>query len=726
MINDKNQIALNWQNPFLGDVVSSIKGKKPKSLGKKSQSLSIPYINIKAFETGVVDEYTDGDKCQICGKDDVLMVWDGARSGLVGRGISGAIGSTLVKLETKGLDSSFLFYYLQGKYKYINKNPRGVGIPHVDPNILWKLQIPVPTLAEQKRIVAKIEELFTRLDAGVENLKKTKKLLKNYRQAVLRDAFTGKLTRKVNHKDTKAPRELPDGWEWKPLESISDALGGFAFKSSDYSNNGYQIVKMGNVRMGKLLLGNNPSYIEDVPEDIIHKYLLKKDDIVITLTGTKNKQDYGFVSMIADENKLLLNQRVARLRCYSSVSSKYVMLAMHTKEFRNQFFASETGNVGQGNVGMKSVREVKIPLPELEEQKQIVLEVERHFTIADVVEKEIDEAMKKSDNLRQSILKSAFEGKLVDTEGTHSTSSGQAKHAKSIEYPDAKPERKLMKAAEENMGYGIPGSPEPQLGTEEIQAGAWRSRGKIQAGASQEREWYSRGYLPHRDRISLLQSITFRLADSLPQSKLEQLEEELKDWQENRAGARRSQEEMEISRAGARRSQEEMEISRAGARRSQEEKEFDVERREKIEHWLDSGLGCCALKHPEMADIVQETLLTFDGEKYRLISWAVMPNHVHVLIEPHISLSRIVQSWKSFTGRWALAHSAKLGLGVPGNALWMREYWDRYIRDGKHLASVIEYIHMNPVKAGLCENAKDWKWSSAGIHPKGTPSPSLA
>ena len=186
--------------------------------------------------------------------------------------------------------------------------------------------------------------------------------------------------------------------------------------------------------------------------------------------------------------------------------------------------------------------------------------------------------------------------------------------------------------------------------------------------------WYSRGYLPHLDVPGILQFITFRLADSLPRQVLDQLEQELSPLPAS---------------------------------------DRDLERRKKIEQWLDAGLGYCALKHPRMAEVMQQTLRKFDGERYRLIAWCIMPNHVHVLIEPKGSLPKIVQSWKSFTGRWALAHNAELGLGVPGGQYWIREYWDRYIRNEAHCHSAISYIHENPVKAILCGKASEWPWSSA-------------
>lgn len=213
-----------------------------------------------------------------------------------------------------------------------------------------------------------------------------------------------------------------------------------------------------------------------------------------------------------------------------------------------------------------------------------------------------------------------------------------------------------------------PGSAGPQPGTTAVAKDA-----KLGLRAPR---WYSRGYLPHFDVPSQLQSITFRLADSLPREKLRQLERELSERPED---------------------------------------ERDVARRRTIEAWLDAGMGCCALRHPALAGLMQETLLKFDGERYRLLAWCVMPNHVHVLIEQHDHLSRIVQSWKSYTGRWALAHNAELGLGVPGDRLWMRDYWDRYIRNQRHYDAVVAYIHDNPVKAGLCLRPEGWRWSSVAF-----------
>ncbi len=190
------------------------------------------------------------------------------------------------------------------------------------------------------------------------------------------------------------------------------------------------------------------------------------------------------------------------------------------------------------------------------------------------------------------------------------------------------------------------------------------------------KEWYSRGYLPHRNAKELLQAVTFRLADSLPQEKLTLLEEELSNLPENQRSTLRPQ---------------------------------------KIEQWLDAGMGCCALRRPKLAEKMSDALQHFEGQRYRLLAWCIMPNHVHVLMETLTPIARIVQGWKSVTARWALAHNEDLKLGIPSpKHLWMRDYWDRYIRNDRHFENTVLYIHQNPVQAGLCQRAEDWPWSSAG------------
>jgi len=187
--------------------------------------------------------------------------------------------------------------------------------------------------------------------------------------------------------------------------------------------------------------------------------------------------------------------------------------------------------------------------------------------------------------------------------------------------------------------------------------------------------WHSRGYLPHFDAAHTLQFITFRLYDSVPAQVIEHWKADLR-WTE----------------------------------RTPPDSQEAATLRKKVEEYADSGKGACYLRDERVAALVTKALKHFDGERYRLIAWCIMPNHVHVLIEemPGHSLSDVIHSWKSFT-----AHQANKLLGRRG-AFWAPDYFDRFIRDQEHLDATVEYIQQNPVKAGLVAAPEGWPWSSAG------------
>jgi type I restriction enzyme S subunit len=258
---------------------------------------------------------------------------------------------------------------------------------------LETVSIPLPPLAEQHRIVAKIDALFSKLDKGVETMQTIRQQLQTYRQAVLKWAFEG------------------IEFEKKQMKSISNAFGGAAFKSGDFQSEGkYQVIKIGNVRPGVVRLWEKPAFLDSI--DGYERYRLQKGDVIITLTGTRKKRDYGFTAVVAHDN-MLLNQRVAAIRFSKDYLPKFFMYYSWTRSFQDDFFASETGNVGQGNVGMKAIIETYVPYCSLEEQTVIVNEIESRLSVCDKLESIVDESLVKAEALRQSILKKAFAGQLV-------------------------------------------------------------------------------------------------------------------------------------------------------------------------------------------------------------------------------------------------------------------------------------------------------------------------
>jgi REP element-mobilizing transposase RayT len=217
--------------------------------------------------------------------------------------------------------------------------------------------------------------------------------------------------------------------------------------------------------------------------------------------------------------------------------------------------------------------------------------------------------------------------------------------------------------------------------------------------------YHSRGYLPHLDIPEAIQHVTYHLADSLPTEALER---------------------MKAGKCGQ---------ARAWRSKAEDHGSAIVSQ---CEEYLDAGYGSCILRIPAIAEMVQNSFLKFQGERYRLFAWVVMPNHVHVLFRPLEGwlLTRIVASWKSFTGKriadfirsTGQAGAWRSGIGNDGWSgawdsggqtearhlrVWHREYWDRFIRSVEHYQTLIYYIHENPVKAGLVKKAEDWQWSSA-------------
>lgn len=372
------------------------KGKKPKLQSKDAIKGYLPYVDIKAFEQGIIDNYASTEKVLLCEDGDLLIVGDGSRSGLTGRAIKGIVGSTLYKIYADGMTTDYLRYFIESKYLLLNTQKKGTGTPHLNANILKKSKLIVPSIEEQERIVAKIEELFSDLDNAVETLNATKAQLEVYRRAVLKESFFGDYPKKT-------------------LGEISKTISGYAFKSSKYTPDGkYTVIKIGNVKDRHFDFSRDHTLTNEVNETILEKYLMRKGDCLITLTGSRGKRDYGFVTMIDKETNFLLNQRVAALRFDEEYAiPEFYQYYLSSSDYREKFFSYETGNVGQGNVGVKALTEPLVICPPKEEQKTIITKIESRLSMCEQIENTVTSALVQASAMRQSILKQAFEGRLL-------------------------------------------------------------------------------------------------------------------------------------------------------------------------------------------------------------------------------------------------------------------------------------------------------------------------
>jgi len=291
------------------------------------------------------------------------------------------------------VNSEFLYYQLIYLRKTIQDMGSGTTFKEISAKKFGAVQVTIPPLVEQEHIISRIEELFSQLDASVAELKTAKERLKVYRQAVLKEAFEG---------------DYPQ----VQLKEISTAISGYAFKSKLYTSDGkYIVVKIGNVKERHFEFSRDLTRTNEADETILDKYLLQRGDCLITLTGSRGKRDYGFVTMIKDQTNYLLNQRVAAIRFNRKEAiPEFFQYYLASPSYRSAFFRYETGNVGQGNVGIKALTEPIVILPNIEQQWRIVEEIESRLSVCDSIEKTVDTALQQAEALRQSILKKAFKG----------------------------------------------------------------------------------------------------------------------------------------------------------------------------------------------------------------------------------------------------------------------------------------------------------------------------
>ena len=252
------------------------------------------------------------------------------------------------------------------------------------------------SLPEQLRIVSILDQAFAAIaqaKANAEqNLKNAKELFESYLETLFSEIF--------NSNETKSISEL------------AKVIGGYSFKSGDFNKKGrYQVIRMGNVRPGVIRENESPVFIDSMDEKALSKALLLPNDVIITQTGTKKKRDYGYTVMIEKTN-YLLNQRIAAIRFSKQYLPEFFLYFSWTNIFKDQYFANETGTVGQGNVGIGAITDAKVPFLTVKEQQTIVAKLDALSAETKRLEAIYQKKIVDLEELKKSVLQKAFNGEL--------------------------------------------------------------------------------------------------------------------------------------------------------------------------------------------------------------------------------------------------------------------------------------------------------------------------
>lgn len=442
----------DWPRVELKDVATVQNGFAFPSSGFTSSS-GTPLIRIRDVKRGSTETMFDGDypPDYIVPVGAVLIGMDGDFNCAIWPGPDALLNQRVCRVRAKDdrLDERFLAYVLPPYLKAINDHTSSITVKHLSSRTVERIPIPLPSIDEQKQIVAEIDTQFARLDDAVTALQRARTRLKRYRASVLKAACEGRLvpteaelarqegrsyepasvlleriraergaapgkrrgkTKPAPALDTSNLPELPEGWAWTTVAKLNPSDRTCAYgvlQPGPDVDRGVPFVRVGDISDGHIEL----SSLKHIEPSVAAQYprtTLRGGEVLITLVGT-----IGRTAVVPDS---LARANVARavgvIPLVESIHSRWVEIW-----FRNptkvREMVGKSHEVARKTLNLEDVREALVAIPPLEEQQRINTEVERLMSISEQMAATVEANLKRAESLRQSILRLAFSGQLV-------------------------------------------------------------------------------------------------------------------------------------------------------------------------------------------------------------------------------------------------------------------------------------------------------------------------
>lgn len=419
-----------WARVRLGEVATVQNGFAFKS-SLFSKDAGVPLLRIRDVGSNDPDTFINGEvePDYVVRRGDIVIGMDGDFRAARWEGPDAALNQRVCRVipNSAEYDRRFLFHTLQPYLDAVNRATSAVTVKHLSSGTVADLPLPLPPLNEQERIVVAIEEAFSKLDAGEAGLRTVRQLLKRMREAILTAAVTGRLFPQ-DPTDTPAAKvladlgveaaepegvpALPPSWSWAELGVIAEVVGGVTKDSKRQSDPSFVEVpylRVANVQRGFLDL-ETITTIRVAPEKAA-QLELQPGDVLFNEGGDRDKLGRGWVweGQIAS---CIHQNHVFRARLSGGVEPKLVSIWGNT--FGRGWFedrGKQTTNLASLN--LKTLKAFPVPIAPVEEQSRILAEVERQMSFLDACERAVDVGLARAAGLRRSVLKAAFEGRLV-------------------------------------------------------------------------------------------------------------------------------------------------------------------------------------------------------------------------------------------------------------------------------------------------------------------------
>jgi type I restriction enzyme S subunit len=441
-----SELPRNWTETRIGEIALYVqRGKSPKYTDRSD----LPVINQKCIRWHGIDKvhvkYIHPDQWCKWGVERYLnegdILWNSTGTGTIGRACvykksyfnQAVVDShvTIVRFDRSKINPDYVFHFIASPFvqKKIEEMQSGsTNQVELGRGAIVETSIPLPPFNEQKRIVAKIEELFSELDKGIESLKTAREQLKVYRQAVLKHAFEGKLIKKTTVWGERSVKQI--------TTYITSGSRGWA---QYYADSGDLFIRAQNLKFDRLDLTdiafvNIPNNAEGARTKI------QKGDLLITITGANVTKSALVESEIGTA---YVSQHVALCRLTDEVFSRFFYWFMVAESAGRKQLSKAAYGAGKPGLNLDNIKDVKVLLPSYEEQVSIVEIIEEKLSVCEKFERDIESQIDNCTALRQSILKQAFSGKLVAQDPRDEPASVLLERIKAEKNGDQKRKKKV-------------------------------------------------------------------------------------------------------------------------------------------------------------------------------------------------------------------------------------------------------------------------------------------